>query len=139
MNKELIELITDTVSKRNEVEALTIYNACENRGFIRGTYTSYISMMKKAGYLRRVKPQVYAIGRPASAQTIALNLQRLQLHKKGVRPELPRNAPNKSNQLQPVTTNEQPEMVEPSIPVSKQIMDAVAVLKSYRIKVTLEF
>jgi len=140
MNKELIELITDTVSKRNEVDALSIYNACENRGYVRGTYTSYISMMKKAGYLRRVKEAVYAIGRPASTQTIALNLQRLQLHKKDVRPKTPQNDPkpiNKSNLLQQVTTNEPTESMEAIR--GRRVGEAIEVLKSYGIKVTLEF
>jgi hypothetical protein len=142
MNKELIELITDTVSKRAEVETATIYNACEARGFIRGTYTSYISMMKKAGYLRRVKHQVYAIGRPASAQTIALNLQRLILHKKGVPPKMPRNAPKQvdpGNLLQPVTT-EPTESIESMEAIrGRRVGEAIEVLKSYGIKITLEF
>jgi len=140
MNKELIELITDTVSKRTEVDAVTIYNVCESRGYVRGTYTSYISMLKKAGYLRRVKEAVYAIGRPASTQTIALNLQRLQLHKKGVRPESPRNAPKavtKSNQLQQVTTDEPTESMEAIR--GRRVGEAIEVLKSYGIRVTLEF
>jgi hypothetical protein len=148
MNRELIELITDTVSKRAEVETATIYNACEARGFVRGTYTSYISMMKKAGYLRRVKPQVYAIGRPASAQTIALNLQRLQLHKKGV---LPRNAPVENEQVERKKPSEsllkkphlpfktEPEVVEPFKPAHERMMDAIRVLKSFDLKVTIEF
>ena len=131
MNKELIELITDTVSKRNEVDALSIYNACENRGFVRGTYTSYISMMKKAGYLRRVKPQVYAIGKPASAQTIALNLQRLVIHKKQIRSETeakPKQMIANANFYKPTLANE-----------PDTIMRAVALLKSYGAKVTIEF
>lgn len=134
MNKELIELITDTVSKRTEVDALSIYNACETRGFVRGTYTSYISMMKKAGYLRRVKPQVYAIGRPASAQTIALNLQRLQLHKKGVSPKMPPNAPEpkKTHQIEP-------EPMPPVKSATERMMEAIHVLKSFDLKVTIEF
>jgi hypothetical protein len=164
MNKELIELITDTVSKRAEVETATIYNACEARGFVRGTYTSYISMMKKAGYLRRVKPQVYAIGRPASAQTIALNLQRLQLHKKGVRPQ---NAPVENEQVERKKPSES-LLKKPYVPFknldnsteiqkvidnnensvkselakfnrNQAIMDAVGVLKSYGLKITIEF
>ena len=140
MNKELIELITDTVSKRAEVETATIYNACEARGFVRGTYTSYISMMKKAGYLRRVKPQVYAIGRPASAQTIALNLQRLELHKKGVPPKMPRNAPKPVSSFPVVTDND--AYAKTSLEIfnrNQAIMDAVAVLKSYGLKITIEF
>lgn len=131
MNKELIELITDTVSKRTEVDALSIYNACENRGFVRGTYTSYISMMKKAGYLRRVKPQVYAIGKPASAQTIALNLQRLVIHKKQTRSETeakPKQMVANANFDKPTLANE-----------PDAIMRAVALLKSYGAKVTIEF
>ena len=143
MNKALIELITDTVSKRNEVHTETLYNACEAAGYVRGTYTSYLSMMKKAGYIRRVKPQVYAIGRPASSHTIALNLQRLAIHKKEIKGVSPQNAPieNKaSNLLQPVTTNEQiSKNVLAEFKRNKEIMEAVDLLKSYGIKVTLEF
>ena len=140
MNKELIELITDTVSKRTEVDALSIYNACETRGFVRGTYTSYISMMKKAGYLRRVKPQVYAIGRPASAQTIALNLQRLQLHKKGVSPKMPPNAPEpKPKEVHLATGTIEPVLKDNYAMRGHRFYEAIQVLKSYDIKVTLEF
>lgn len=144
MNKELIELITDTISKRNEVETATIYNACEARGFVRGTYTSYISMMKKAGYLRRVKHQVYAIGRPASAQTIALNLQRLQLHKKGVSPKMPPNAPKPTERVNPfpkVTSNEEfaKQVLSEVSNAKADLFRAVDVLKSYGFKVTIEF
>jgi hypothetical protein len=121
-------------------------------------------MMKKAGYLRRVKPQVYAIGRPASAQTIALNLQRLQLHKKGV---LPRNAPVENEQVERKKPSES-LLKKPYVPFknldnsteiqkvidnnensvkselakfnrNQAIMDAVGVLKSYGLKITIEF
>ena len=148
MNKELIELISDTVSKGNEVDVLTIYVVCEAQGFVRGTYTSYISMMKKAGYLRRVKHGVYAIGRPASAQTIALNLQRLILHKKGV---LPRNAPVENEQVERKKPSEslfkkpytpfktEPEELKPLKPAHERMMDAIRVLKSFDLKVTIEF
>lgn len=137
MNKELIELITDSVSKKSEVETGTIYEACEARGFVRGTYTSYISMMKKAGYLRRVKHQVYAIGRPASARTIALNLQRLILHKKGIPTQAPRNATKPTepiNEIQPPTNEESPEAIR-----GRRVGEAIEVLKMYGIKITLEF
>lgn len=135
MNKELIELITDSVSKKNEVETGTIYEACEARGFVRGTYTSYISMMKKAGYLRRVKHQVYAIGRPASARTIALNLQRLILHKKGIPAQASRNAPKQTEAItEPETSGESPEAIR-----GRRVGEAIEVLKMYGIKITLEF
>jgi hypothetical protein len=141
MNKELIELITDTVSKGNEVDVLTIYVVCEAQGFVRGTYTSYISMMKKAGYLRRVKHGVYAIGRPASAQTIALNLQRLMLHKKGVPPKMPRNAPKPVSSFPVVTSNEEfaKELLSEYNTAKSDLLRAVEVLKSFGFKVTIEF
>jgi hypothetical protein len=130
MNRELIELITDTVSKRNEIDALSIYNACENRGFVRGTYTSYISMMKKAGYLRRVKPQVYAIGKPASAQTIALNLQRLTMYKKGM--------PQKNfKPKDPITLPSVENLTDGN--AYDRMLGAIRVLKSFGLKVTIEF
>ena len=130
MNKELIELITDSVSEKNEVETGTIYEACEARGFVRGTYTSYISMMKKAGYLRRVKDKVYAIGRPASARTIALNLQRLILHKKGIPAQAPRNTPKQPKAIiEPQTSGEEVE------PIQVKIKNAIDLLKSNGYKI----
>jgi hypothetical protein len=140
MNKNLIELITDTVSKRPEVHTETIYNACDSAGYVRGTYTSYLSLMKKAGYIRRVKPQVYAIGKPASTQTIALNLQRLALHKRDIKGVLPQNAPVENKQVKKTTSL----FTEPKTPFAdihraRKITEAVDLLKSYGIKVTLEF
>jgi len=89
MNKELIELIINALSKGAEMNAYDLYEICEADGYKRGTYTSYLSMMKKAGYIRRVKPRVYAIGKMASTTTIDHNLRRLSLHNKqfGLTPE----------------------------------------------------
>lgn len=134
MNKNLIELITDTVSKRNEVHTETIYNACEAAGYVRGTYTSYLSLMKKAGYIRRVKPQIYAIGRPASAHTIALNLQRLAIHKKATKGVSPQNAP-----IENKATKMEPEPMPPVKSANERMMEAIRVLKSFDLKVTIEF
>lgn len=141
MNKNLIELITDTVSKRPEVHTETIYNACEAAGYVRGTYTSYLSLMKKAGYIRRVKPQVYAIGRPASTQTIALNLQRLAIHKKAIKGVSPQNAPIETEQVktQSLFKYSTPFKSQESIEFWSRVNEAVDLLKSYGIKVTLEF
>ena len=141
MNKALIELITDTVSKRNEVHTETIYNACEAAGYVRGTYTSYLSLMKKAGYIRRVKPQVYAIGRPASTHTIALNLQRLAIHKKEIKGVSPQNTPIESEQVktQSLFKYSTPFKSKESIEFWSRVNEAVDLLKSYGIKVTLEF
>ena len=137
MNKNLIELITDTVSKRNEVHTETIYNACDAAGYVRGTYTSYLSLMKKAGYLRRVKPQVYAIGRPASAHTIALNLQRLAIHKKATKGVSPQNAPIETERVKPAKMETEP--MPPVKSATERMMEAIRVLKSFDLKVTIEF
>ena len=86
MNKQLIELIINALSNGAEMHAYDLYELCERDGYKRGTYTSYISMMKKAGYLRRVKPRVYAIGKMASTTTIDHNLRRLSMHNKQFAP-----------------------------------------------------
>ena len=129
MNKELIELIINALSNGQELDAYALYKICEKAGYKRGTYTSYLSMMKKAGYVRRVKPRTYAIGKMASTTTIDHNLRRLSLHNKqfAATPE------------QKKAAKMEPEPLQPFTPVSTQIMDAVAVLKSYGLKVTIQF
>lgn len=129
MNKQLIELIINALSNGAEMHAYDLYELCERDGYKRGTYTSYISMMKKAGYLRRVKPRVYAIGKMASTTTIDHNLRRLSLHKKHFAP-----TPEQKKALKM-----EPLPAEPFVSKSTQIIDAIGVLKSYGIKVTLEF
>jgi len=98
VNKDLIELLIDTIGKKPEIDAQSIYQTCESHGYKKGTYTAYLSFLKKAGYVRRVRPEVYAIGRLASNKTIAVNLQRLALHKrelKGIRPEIAPKSPSR--------------------------------------------
>lgn len=129
MNKELIELIINALSNGKELDAYSLYEICEESGYKRGTYTSYLSLLKKAGYVRRVKPRTYAIGKMASTTTIDHNLRRLSLHNKQFAP----------TPEQKKAAKMEPEPLPPFTPVSTQIMDAVAVLKSYGLKVTIEF
>jgi hypothetical protein len=135
MNKDLIELLIDTIGKNPEIDAQTIYQACESRGYKKGTYTAYLSFLKKAGYVRRVRPEVYAIGRLASNKTIAVNLQRLALHKraiKGVRPENAPKCPEPKVDKLPLR-----EIAQPEHDPQNEITRAVELLKSFGFKVTL--
>lgn len=129
MNKELIELIINALTSGKELDAYALYEICEQSGYKRGTYTSYLSMMKKAGYVRRVKPRTYAIGKMASTTTIDHNLRRLSLHNKQFTPTPEQK---KAAKMEPLPA-------EPFVPKSTRILDAVDLLKSYGIKVTLEF
>jgi hypothetical protein len=129
MNKELIELIINALTNEKMLHAQNIYQICEKAGYKRGTYTSYLSMMKKAGYVRRIKPQVYALGKMASTTTIDHNLRRLSLHNKQFTP-----TPEQKKAAKMVS-----ETFESLKPASERMMDAIRVLKSFDLKVTIEF
>ena len=115
----------------------------------RGTLSSLLSHMQGAGHLIRHSKGFYSLPElTASARSVAYDIKKLKKSPtlfrksrgKGVRPEMPLNAPELSNQLQPVTTNEQ--MAKSALTEfnrNQAIMSAVDVLKSYGIKVTLEF
>lgn len=129
MNKELIELIINALSNGKQMDAYELYKICEKAGYKRGTYTSYLSIMKKAGYVKRVKPRVYAIGKMASTTTIDHNLRRLSLHNKqfAQTPE------------QKKAAHMEPEALPPVKSATERMMEAIGVLKSFDLKVTIEF
>jgi hypothetical protein len=136
VNKDLIELLIDTIGKKPEIDAQSIYQTCESHGYKKGTYTAYLSFLKKAGYVRRVRPEVYAIGRLASNKTIAVNLQRLALHKrelKGVRPESAPKSPQPKVDKLPLREIARAEFTNQQ----NEITRAVELLKSFGFKVTL--
>jgi len=118
----------------------------------RGTLSSLLSHMQGAGHLIRQSKGFYSLPElTASARSVAYDIKKLKKSPtlfrksrcKGVRPEMPLNAPietQASNLLQPVTTNEQiSKNVLAEFKRNKEIMEAVDLLKSYGIKVTLEF
>ena len=118
----------------------------------RGTLSSLISFMTNAGHLVRHSKGFYALPEiVASPRSVAYDIRKnketpnlfKRVKGEGVRPEMPRNAPNgldANNLLQPVTTNEQiSKSVLTEFNRNQAIMSAVDVLKSYGVKVTLEF
>jgi len=115
----------------------------------RGTLSSLLSHMQGAGHLIRKSKGYYSLPElTASARSVAYDIHKLKksptLFRKGRTPQvMPQNAPiqnQASNLLQPVTTNEQiSKNVLAEFKRNKEIMEAVDLLKSYGVKVTLEF
>jgi len=107
-----------------------------------------------AGHLIRESKGFYSLpDLVASPRSVAYDIKKLKkspnlfrnvkprsAKAEGVLPEMPQNAPEPSNLLQPVTTNEQ--IAKKTLDEYRRntaIMGAVDVLKSYGVKVTLEF
>lgn len=120
----------------------------------RGTLSSLMSHMFSAGHLLRPSKGFYALPElVASPRSVAYDIKKLKkspnifrtiknrtAKPKGVLPEMPRNAPEPSNLLQPVITNEQiAQKTLDDYRRTAAIMGAVDVLKSYGVKVTIEF
>ncbi len=120
----------------------------------RGTLSSLMSHMLGAGHLIRHQKGFYSLPElVASPRSVAYDIKKLKkspnlfrnvktrrARAQGVLPEMPQNAPEPSNLLQPVTTNEQ--IAQKTLDEYRRntaIMSAVDVLKSYGVKVTLEF
>lgn len=120
----------------------------------RGTLSSLLSHMFRAGHLIRESKGFYSLpDLVASPRSVAYDIKKLKkspnlfrnvkprsAKAEGVLPEMPQNAPEPSNLLQPVTTNEQ--IAKKTLDEYRRntaIMGAVDVLKSYGVKVTLEF
>jgi len=120
----------------------------------RGTLSSLLSHMFGAGHLIRESKGFYSLpDLVASPRSVAYDIKKLKKspnlfrnvktrreRAQGVLPEMPQNAPEPSNLLQPVTTNEQ--IAKKTLDEYRRntaIMGAVDVLKSYGVKVTLEF
>jgi hypothetical protein len=120
----------------------------------RGTLSSLLSHMFSAGHLLRPSKGFYALPElVASPRSVAYDIKKLKkspnifrtiknrtAKPKGVLPEMPPNAPEPSNLLQPVITNEQiAQKTLDDYRRTAAIMGAVDVLKSYGVKVTIEF
>jgi hypothetical protein len=120
----------------------------------RGTLSSLLSHMFSAGHLLRPSKGFYTLPElMASPRSVAYDIKKLKkspnifrtiknrtAKPKGVLPELLRNAPEPSNLLQPVITNEQiAQKTLDDYRRTAAIMGAVDVLKSYGVKVTIEF
>lgn len=120
----------------------------------RGTLSSLMSQMLGAGHLIRHQKGFYSLpDLVASPRSVAYDIKKLKkspnlfrnaktrrARAQRVRPEMPQNAPEPSNLLQPVTTNEQ--IAQKTLDEYRRntaIMGAIDVLKSYGVKVTLEF
>lgn len=120
----------------------------------RGTLSSLMSHMLGAGHLIRHQKGFYSLpDLVASPRSVAYDIKKLKkspnlfmrikpraAKAQGVLPEMPQNAPESSNLLQPVTTNEEiSKSIITEFKRNQAIMSAVDVLKSYGVKVTLEF
>lgn len=120
----------------------------------RGTLSSLMSHMLGAGHLIRHQKGFYSLpDLVASPRSVAYDIKKLKkspnlfrrikpraAKPQGVLPQMPQNAPEPSNLLQPVITNEQ--IAKKTLDEYRRntaIMGAVDVLKSYGVKVTLEF
>ena len=120
----------------------------------RGTLSSLMSHMLGAGHLIRHQKGFYSLpDLVASPRSVAYDIKKLKkspnlfrnvktrrAKAEGVLPQMPQNAPEPSNLLQPVITNEQ--IAKKTLDEYRRntaIMGAVDVLKSYGVKVTLEF
>jgi len=119
-----------------------------------GTLSSLMSHMFSAGHLLRPSKGFYSLPElVASPRSVAYDIKKLKkspnifrtiknrtTKPKGVIPEMPLNAPEPSNLLQPVITNEQiAQKTLDDYRRTAAIMGAVDVLKSYGVKVTIEF
>ena len=120
----------------------------------RGTLSSLMSHMLGAGHLIRHQKGFYSLpDLVASPRSVAYDIKKLKkspnlfrnvkprsAKAEGVLPEMPQNAPEPSNLLKPITTNEEiSKSVITEFKRNQAIMGAVDVLKSYGVKVTLEF
>jgi hypothetical protein len=120
----------------------------------RGTLSSLLSHMFGAGHLLRPSKGFYTLPElVASPRSVAYDIKKLKKSPNifrtiknrtakpdGVRPEMPPNVPEPSNMLQPVITNEQiAQKTLDDYRRTAAIMGAVDVLKSYGVKVTIEF
>lgn len=120
----------------------------------RGTLSSLMSHMLGAGHLIRHQKGFYSLpDLVASPRSVAYDIKKLKkspnlftnvktrrARAQGVRPEMPQNAPERVSSFPIVTNNE--EYVRKSLDEfnrNQAIMSAVDVLKSYGVKVTLEF
>ena len=120
----------------------------------RGTLSSLMSHMLGAGHLIRHQKGFYSLpDLVASPRSVAYDIKKLKkspnlfrnvktrrARAQGVLPEMPQNAPERSSSFPIVTNNE--EYARKSLDEfnrNQAIMGAVDVLKSYGVKVTLEF
>lgn len=120
----------------------------------RGTLSSLMSHMLGAGHLIRHQKGFYSLpDLVASPRSVAYDIKKLKkspnlfrrikpraAKAEGVRPEMPQNAPERVSSFPIVTNNE--DYARKSLDEfnrNQAIMSAVDVLKSYGVKVTLEF
>ena len=120
----------------------------------RGTLSSLMSHMLGAGHLIRHQKGFYSLpDLVASPRSVAYDIKKLKkapnlfrnvktrrARAQGVLPEMPQNAPERVSSFPIVTNNE--EYARKSLDEfnrNQAIMSAVDVLKSYGVKVTLEF
>ena len=120
----------------------------------RGTLSSLMSHMLGAGHLIRHQKGFYSLpDLVASPRSVAYDIKKLKkspnlfrrikpraAKAQGVLPEMPQNAPERVSSFPIVTNNE--EYARKSLDEfnrNQAIMSAVDVLKSYGVKVTLEF
>jgi hypothetical protein len=120
----------------------------------RGTLSSLMSHMLGAGHLIRHQKGFYSLpDLVASPRSVAYDIKKLKkspnlfrrikpraAKAQGVLPEMPQNAPERVSSFPIVTNNE--DYARKSLDEfnrNQAIMSAVDVLKSYGVKVTLEF